>query len=124
MLPGTARTMRRMEKATGRSDDMMILRGVNVFPTQIEELILRLPELAPHYQCVLIRPNRMDELTVRVEARNRTASVEDRARTARQLGQLIKETVGVTVHVDVVEPEALERSVGKAKRVIDLRSKT
>src|SRR5947208_2738267 len=69
LLPGTARTMRRMEKITGRSDDMLIVRGVNLFPTQIEELILRTPALSPHFQCVLTRPARMDELTVRVERR-------------------------------------------------------
>jgi phenylacetate-CoA ligase len=121
LLPGTARTMRRMEKVTGRSDDMMIVRGVNVFPTQIEELILRLPQLAPHYQCVLSRPHRMDELTVRVEARAAHASAEERAAHARELGALVKQSIGVTVHVDVVEPESIERSLGKAKRLVDLR---
>ena len=121
LLPGTARTMRRMEKVTGRSDDMMIVRGVNVFPTQIEELILRLPQLSPHYQCVLSRPHRMDELTVRVEARAEHSSVEDRAAQARELGALVKQSIGVTVTVDVVEPEAIERSVGKARRLVDLR---
>jgi phenylacetate-CoA ligase len=123
LLPGTARTMRRMEKVTGRTDDMIILRGVNVFPTQVEELILRLPGLAPHYQCVLTRPHRMDELTVRVEARDANASAEDRAGLSTSLGHLIKQNVGVTVHVDVVESATLERSVGKAQRVVDLRPK-
>jgi phenylacetate-CoA ligase len=121
LLPGTARTMRRMEKVTGRTDDMMIVRGVNVFPTQIEELILRLPQLAPHYQCVLTRPDRMDELTIRVEARAAHASVEDRAAHAQALGALVKQSIGVTVNVDVVEPESIERSLGKAKRLVDLR---
>jgi phenylacetate-CoA ligase len=121
LLPGTARTMRRMEKVTGRSDDMMIVRGVNVFPTQIEELILRLPQLAPHYQCVLSRPQRMDELTVRVEARPAHASAEERAAHAQELSALVKQSIGVTVHVDVVEPESIERSLGKAKRLVDLR---
>ena len=79
LLPGTARTMRRMEKVTGRTDDMMIVRGVNVFPTQIEELVLRVPGLSPHFVCVLSRPGRMDELTVRVEARPDAISAEQRA---------------------------------------------
>lgn len=117
LLPGTARTMRRMEKVTGRSDDMMILRGVNVFPTQIEELILRVPGLAPHYVCVIDRPGRLDELTVRVEAR--ADPVEEAL--AAQLVALVKHNVGVTVRVDVVPPGALERSIGKAKRIQDNR---
>jgi phenylacetate-CoA ligase len=121
LLPGTARTMRRMEKITGRSDDMIILRGVNLFPTQVEELILRVPGLSPHFQLVLSRPRRLDELTVRVEARPDTASAGERARAQQQLGALIKESIGVTVSVDVLEPELLERSIGKAQRVVDLR---
>src|SRR5437868_9132887 len=76
LLPGTARTMRRMEKVTGRSDDMIIIRGVNVFPTQFEELILAEDELSPHFQCVLTRPSRLDELTIRVESRT-SLSVSD-----------------------------------------------
>ncbi|WP_328472833.1 phenylacetate--CoA ligase [Actinoplanes sp. NBC_00393] len=118
LLPGTARTMRRMEKVTGRSDDMMIVRGVNVFPTQIEELILRVPGLAPHYQCVLERPGRLDELTVRVEARS--PEIPDRA--AGELAELIKHNIGVSVRVDVVPPAALERSIGKARRIVDRRA--
>jgi phenylacetate-CoA ligase len=121
LLPGTARTMRRMEKITGRSDDMIILRGVNLFPTQVEELILRVPGLAPHFQLVLSRPDRLDELTVRVESRNDAASQVDRARTGAALARLVKETIGVTVAVDVVEPDQVERSAGKAQRVVDLR---
>jgi phenylacetate-CoA ligase len=120
LLPGTARTMRRMEKVTGRSDDMMIIRGVNVFPTQIEELILRVPALSPHFQCVLTRPDRLDELTVRVERRD-DASPDDGARSRDRLTDLVKQTVGVTVAVEVVEPGATERSIGKMKRVIDER---
>src|SRR5881394_601740 len=81
LLPGTARTMRRMQKITGRTDDMIILRGVNLFPTQIEELILRVPGLSPHFQLVLSRPHRLDELSVRVEARQAAASSEERARS-------------------------------------------
>ena len=121
LLPGTARTMRRLEKITGRSDDMIILRGVNLFPTQIEELILRVPGLSPHFQLVLSRPHRLDELTVRVEARPDAASADERHRAAHDLTALIKENVGVTVDVDAVEPDAIERSAGKAVRVVDLR---
>jgi phenylacetate-CoA ligase len=122
LLPGTARTMRRMEKVTGRTDDMIILRGVNVFPTQIEELILRTPGLAPHFQLVLTRPRRLDELTVRVEARADAAAAEARAQAENALADLIKNTIGITAAVDVVEPDVLERSQGKAQRVLDLRS--
>ena len=120
LLPGTARTMRRMDRVTGRSDDMMIVRGVNVFPTQIEELVLRVG-LSPHFQLVLSRPHRLDELTVRVEARPDAASAAERHRAADGLAALVKETIGVTVDVDVVEPEQLERSAGKAVRIVDQR---
>jgi phenylacetate-CoA ligase len=115
LLPGTARPMRRMEKITGRSDDMIILRGVNLFPTQIEELILRVPELAPHFQCVLTRPDRLDVLTVRVEHRPGTPT------TGAALSDLIKHTIGVSAAVEVVEPGAVERSLGKARRIVDNR---
>ena len=121
LLPGTARTMRRMERITGRSDDMIILRGVNLFPTQIEELILRLPGLSPHFQLVLSRPHRLDELSVRVESRANAAGAEERAAAERRLAELVKHTIGVTVTVDVVEPDAIERSAGKAQRIVDLR---
>ncbi len=121
LLPGTARTMRRMEKVTGRTDDMIILRGVNVFPTQIEELILRVPELAPHYQCVVSRPGRLDELTVRVESRAGDQSDDVRASLSARLGDLVKQNVGVSVRVDVLPPASLERSLGKAKRLVDER---
>ncbi len=120
LLPGTARTMRRMEKITGRSDDMIILRGVNLFPTQIEELILRTPALAPHFQCVLSRPDRLDELTVRVERRTDTAA-DDGARAGAQLRTHIKNSIGVSVRVDVLEPDGVERSLGKMRRIIDER---
>ncbi|MGZ5368731.1 MAG: hypothetical protein ACXWXV_05660 [Aeromicrobium sp.] len=120
LLPGTARTMRRMEKITGRSDDMMIVRGVNLFPTQIEELILRTPELSPHFQCVLAREGRMDDLTVLVERRE--AAPMDRAQEAgHELRRLIKSLIGVTVTVDVVDPDSVECSVGKMKRIVDKR---
>jgi phenylacetate-CoA ligase len=121
LLPGTARSMRRMEKVTGRTDDMIILRGVNLFPTQIEELILRIPGLSPHYQCVLTRPNRMDEMTVRVEARDPQTGTEERTRLASELAGHVKHTIGVTVAVDVVEPNVLGRSSGKLNRILDER---
>ncbi len=121
LLPGTARpAMRRMEKVTGRTDDLIILRGVNVFPTQIEELVLRTPPLSPHFQLVLTRPDRMDEMTVRVEARA-DATAEARASAADELAGAVKGSVGVTVAVEVVDPDTLERSVGKLRRVIDQR---
>jgi phenylacetate-CoA ligase len=122
LLPGTARPMRRIEKITGRSDDMIILRGVNLFPTQIEELILRVPSLSPHFQCHLARPGRMDQLTVRVERRpGIDAVVGDQGGAA--LGKLVKNHIGVTVAVDVVDPGGIERSVGKMRRIIDNRPK-
>src|SRR6185503_1941124 len=92
LLPGTARPMRRMEKITGRSDDMIILRGVNLFPTQIEELILRTPALSPHFQCVLTRQGRLDELAVRVERRPDAAEQDGEAAGA-ELATLIKNTI-------------------------------
>ncbi|NUR95854.1 MAG: phenylacetate--CoA ligase [Kribbellaceae bacterium] len=121
LLPGTARPgMRRMEKITGRTDDMMIVRGVNVFPTQIEEQILLVEGLTPHYLCVLTRPGRLDELTVQVEA---APGLADRATAAATLARRIKDRVGVTATVEVVEPHALERSLGKAKRIRDDRKR-
>ncbi|MGH3001330.1 MAG: AMP-binding protein, partial [Gaiellaceae bacterium] len=122
LLQGTARTMRRIERIAGRSDDMIILRGVNLFPTQIEELILRVPNLSPHFQLVLSRPRRLDELSVRVEARPGAAGSEARATCASKLAALIKQNVGVTVGVDVLEPDLIERSAGKAQRIVDLRT--
>jgi phenylacetate-CoA ligase len=124
LLPGTARpSYRRMEKVTGRTDDMIILRGVNVFPTQIEEQLLRVPGLTPHYLCVLTRPGRLDELTVRVEAYDAQLSEAELTRLSGKAEHLIKHNVGVTVRVDVMEPHALERSLGKAKRIEDLRNR-
>jgi phenylacetate-CoA ligase len=120
ILPGTARTMRRMAKVTGRTDDMIILRGVNLFPTQIEELILRTPALSPHFQCWLSRPHRLDEMTVKVE-RRRDAETEVAAAAGRELRHLIKSSIGVSVAVDVVEPEGIERSMGKMRRIVDER---
>jgi phenylacetate-CoA ligase len=121
LLPGTARPgFRRMEKVTGRSDDMMIIRGVNLFPTQVEELILRTPSLAPHFQCVLTRPDRLDELEVRVESRDRIGEA-DRAALAAELATLIKNTAGVSVAVSVVPPGSVARSEGKMLRIVDNR---
>nr|WP_245793558.1 phenylacetate--CoA ligase PaaK [Streptomyces pini] len=121
LLPGTARpAFRRMEKVTGRCDDMIILRGVNVFPTQIEEILLRVPGLAPHFQIRLTRRGRMDHMTVRVEARP-GAGPERRAAAAAAVARDVKDGVGITVDVDVVDPETLERSVGKIRRVVDAR---
>jgi phenylacetate-CoA ligase len=121
LLPGTARPgFRRMEKVTGRSDDMMIIRGVNVFPTQIEELILAQPALAPHFQCVLTRPDRLDELEVLVESRS---TVDEATRTVygAALAAAIKARIGVTATVTVLPPESVERSVGKMRRIVDSR---
>ena len=124
LLPGTARSMRRMEKITGRSDDMMIIRGVNVFPSQIEELILKRPELAPHYQCVLTREGPMDNLKVVVETSAGMAqdSIEARA-AAKLLQHEIKVYIGSSVEIELRAEGGVERSQGKAKRVVDLRGK-
>jgi phenylacetate-CoA ligase len=114
--------MRRMEKITGRSDDMMIVRGVNVFPTQIEELILKDERLAPHFVIELRREGRLDAMTVKVESRSGS---DEASRTAcnADLAHLIKALIGVTAEVETTPPGALERSLGKAKRIIDLRAK-
>ncbi|MBW0002811.1 MAG: phenylacetate--CoA ligase [Hyphomicrobiales bacterium] len=121
LLPGTARSMRRMEKITGRSDDMMILRGVNVFPTQVEEELLKLDSLSAHYQIVLTRKGRLDEMEILVEARPHAASDDERTAAARRLKQSVKSFIGVTAKVTVAAPGTIERSLGKAKRVIDKR---
>ncbi|MEV2247376.1 phenylacetate--CoA ligase PaaK [Streptomyces sp. NPDC049970] len=120
LLPGTARNFRRMEKVTGRSDDMVILRGVNLFPTQIEEIVLRTPGVAPHFQLRLTRQGRLDALTVRAEART-GATADERAAAVRSIAAAVKDGVGVSVSVEIVDPETLERSVGKIRRVVDLR---
>ena len=122
LLPGTARpAFRRMEKVTGRSDDMIILRGVNVFPTQLEELVVGSDGLSPHFQLILGREGRLDTLTVRVEARP-DCPPEQRGAAGSVLAREVKDRVGITVHVEVVDPETLERSLGKLQRVIDRRS--
>jgi phenylacetate-CoA ligase len=120
LLPGTARTMRRMEKITGRSDDMIILRGVNLFPTQIEELLLGVPGLSPHFQLHLTRTGRMDELAVHVE-RRASMSSPGAAAAGSRLGARIKERIGVTVSVMVMDPDSIERSAGKMRRIVDHR---
>ncbi|WP_147109601.1 phenylacetate--CoA ligase PaaK [Tateyamaria sp. syn59] len=117
LLPGTARSMRRMEKVTGRSDDMIILRGVNVFPTQIEECLMATPGLAPHFQIELTKPDRMDQMRVLCEATNGGDSTD----AARALASRIKQTIGISVKVDVSDPGSIERSQGKAVRIVDKR---
>lgn len=123
LLPGTARSMRRMEKVTGRSDDMMIVRGVNVFPTQVEELILQCKGLSAHFQIELSRADRMDEMLIRVEARADRAGPEARAASAAELGHHVKSRIGISARVEVAGPGEVERSQGKARRVIDNRPK-
>ncbi|MEV0375255.1 phenylacetate--CoA ligase PaaK [Streptomyces sp. NPDC050636] len=121
LLPGTARAaFRRMEKITGRSDDMIILRGVNLFPAQIEEIVLRTPGVAPHFQLRLTREGRMDRLTVRAEARP-DATPEERTAAVGRIERAVKDGIGVSVAVEIVAPETLERSVGKIKRIVDAR---
>jgi phenylacetate-CoA ligase len=121
LRPGTARpAFRRMDKVTGRSDDMIILRGVNVFPTQIEEIVLVTAGVSPHFQLLLTRQDRMDQLTVLVEA-NLDTPAGRRAPAAAEIAARVKDGVGVTVAVEVVDPDTLERSVGKMRRVIDQR---
>jgi phenylacetate-CoA ligase len=122
LLPGTAYpAFRRMQKVTGRTDDMMIVRGVNVFPTQVEEQILAIEGLAPHYLCVLTRPGNLDELTVRVESVGEPGA--DAASLGAALAQRIKHRIGVTARVEVVAPRSLERSLGKARRISDERGR-
>jgi phenylacetate-CoA ligase len=123
LLPGTARPAhRRMERITGRSDDMIVLRGVNVFPTQIEEVLLRIPGLTPHFQLVLTSRDHLDELTVQVEARAGLGE-EQRAEAARALTAQVHDHVGVRVQVAVGDPDTIERSAGKMRRVVDQRNR-
>jgi phenylacetate-CoA ligase len=119
LLPGTARTMRRMERITGRSDDMLIIRGVNLFPSQIEELILKQPELAPHYVMEISKEGPMDHLTVLVEI----SPGRENLSSSEKLKHNIKSTIGVSTEVKIVPAGTIERSIGKAKRVIDKRPK-
>jgi phenylacetate-CoA ligase len=122
LLPPTARSMRRLARIGARSDDMLIIRGVNVFPSQIEELILRQSLLSGHYQLVVTRPGNMDELAVHVEA-NSTLTDDIAASESRLLANTIKTLIGVSAAVQVGAPGSIERSQGKAKRVIDQRKR-
>ncbi len=121
LLPGTARTMRRMEKITGRTDDMIILRGVNVFPTQIEEQLMTVKDLAPHFQIELIRKGRMDAMVVHVEGAASASSESARQAAATTLSNRIKSVVGITTEVRAAPPGSVDRSQGKAVRVVDNR---
>ncbi|MGI9505942.1 MAG: phenylacetate--CoA ligase, partial [Geminicoccaceae bacterium] len=121
LLPGTARSMRRMEKITGRSDDMLIIRGVNLFPTQIEELILEDERLSPHYVLELKKDGPLDALDVIVEARADAADDGVRSSAADALAQQIKARIGISSAVTVTAPGDVERSDGKAKRILDRR---
>lgn len=124
LLPGTARSMRRMEKVTGRSDDMIILRGVNVFPTQIEEALMSTPGLAPHFQIELSRPDRMDQMRVICECADASLSQDVRQAAAKALSGRIKQTVGISIAVEVKDVGGVARSEGKAVRIIDNRPKS
>jgi phenylacetate-CoA ligase len=123
LLPGTARTMRRMEKVTGRSDDMLIVRGVNLFPTQVEELLLHCEGLSPHYLLEVTREGRLDQLTIHVEALPGHADEASRVEQAAELGHHVKNAIGLSARVVVANPGGLERSMGKAKRILDRRPK-
>jgi phenylacetate-CoA ligase len=121
LLPGTARpAFRRMQRITGRTDDLIILRGVNVFPTQFEEVLLGTAGLAPHFQVVLSREGRLDVLTLRVEARP-DCPPGRRSEAAREVRTAVKSRIGVTVSVAIVDPDTLQRSLGKLQRVVDTR---
>ena len=120
LLPGESSPMRRMAKITGRTDDMLIIRGVNVFPTQIEEQILKCPGLAPHFMIEISRPGRMDEVGIAVEAREGVDAAAA-AQQARLLGGYVKDAIGITARISAMATGALPRSAGKACRVRDLR---
>jgi phenylacetate-CoA ligase len=125
LLPGTARTMRRMDKITGRSDDMMIIRGVNVFPSQIEEEILKLKECSPHYQIELYTEKQMDKMRVLVELKPQYGQIRDdeRASIAGKLAHNIKSYIGVTSTIELRGEGGVARSEGKAVRIVDKRSR-
>lgn len=123
LMPGSARSMRRMEKITGRSDDMIILRGVNVFPTQIEEQLMRVSTLAPHFQIELVRKGRLDHMVVHVEATIEGAAKTTREASAKQLAQQIKQIIGISCEVHADAPGKVARSEGKAVRLVDNRPK-
>ena len=121
LMPGTARSMRRMQKVTGRSDDMLIIRGVNLFPTQVEEILLGDDRLSPHYCLEVRREGRLDEIAVLVEARAGAADEDTRAAAGRDVARHVKSRIGITCEVRIMEPESIERSIGKARRIVDLR---
>ena len=123
LLPGTARSMRRMEKVTGRSDDMIILRGVNIFPTQIEELVIQVKELAPYFQIELDKKGPLDTMRILVETTKESSMTNIRSNIKDSFIKKVKDTIGVNVEVIVGDPNSVERSQGKARRVIDLRPK-
>ena len=125
LLPGTARSFRRMDKITGRSDDMLIIRGVNLFPSQIEEILLRNDNLSPHYQLEVTREGHLDELMVKVELRSDVIlDGRDQAALAREMAHHIKSSAGISVAVNILEPDSIPRSLGKAVRVVDHRPKS
>jgi phenylacetate-CoA ligase len=121
LLPGTARSMRRMAKVTGRTDDMLIIRGVNLFPSQIEELLLADQRLAPHYLLEVSKAGPLDHLKVLVEAKGGASGAEQRRSAAAALGRHIKSRLGIQAEIEVLPPGQIERSLGKARRVRDLR---
>jgi phenylacetate-CoA ligase len=123
LLPGTARSMRRMARITGRSDDMLVIRGVNLFPSQIEEQLLVSDILTGHYQIEVTRSGRLDEVTVHVEARPDALDLTQLRMEAQQAEARIKHRIGLTATVVVEPPGTIERSLGKAKRVVDRRPK-
>ena len=123
LLPGTARSMRRMEKVTGRSDDMIILRGVNIFPTQIEEMVIQVKELAPYFQIELDKKGPLDTMRILVETTKESSMTNIRSNIKDSFIKKVKDTIGVNVEVIVGAPNSVERSQGKARRVIDLRPK-
>ena len=125
LLPPTARSFRRIGKITGRSDDMLIIRGVNLFPSQIEELILKTPKLSPHYQLEVTRRGHMDDLAVRVELKPEFAAAPDEVRKAAawELQHHIKAMIGINTKVDIMDVGGVARSDGKAKRIVDLRNR-
>ena len=123
LLPGTARSMRRMQKVTGRSDDMLIIRGVNLFPSHIEEIVLQEDRLSPHYYLEVRRPDRLDEVTVIVEAKPGSADGGTREAAGQSLARRIRSRIGIAVKVTVAKPGSVERSIGKARRIVDLRPK-
>lgn len=123
LLPGTARSMRRMEKVTGRSDDMIILRGVNVFPTQIEEALMAVPGLAPHFQIELSRPDRMDQMRIMTEIADAEVGIQARQEASHALASAIKQSIGISVKIEVLDIGGVPRSEGKAVRIVDDRPK-